>query len=205
MTRRNAEWRKQMEARYQAQQAAKVRPLVAPPSQGFSCFVPGNPKTQGGTVPFRNEATGKTRQVTMGMKGLGAWRQAMTRSFQVYARQQGHTCIDGPWRLKVMFFLPRLAGAPKTIMGDIWPIGRRDADKLERAVNDSLVKAGIVKDDGANVITIRVKRFCGLTDVPGILVQVSPVGMRQPLAEACPEAARAFEPLTFDSTQEAPP
>lgn len=151
----------------------KVGSTTAPKS--FTAFCPGKPEAQGGTVPLTRN--GITRQVTRGSKGLSKWRKAMTAEFAAAASRIGITApLDGALASELTFIIPRLSRHPKTKDGERWPITYRDADKLERAANDSLTKAGVIADDSRICVTRRVKRYAGLQETPGVIVRVWQLG-----------------------------
>ncbi len=145
--------------------------------QVFSCFVPGDPKAQGGTVPFFNEKTQQYKQVTKGQQGLGKWRVAMTNAFIWARKQTGHQTYTGPVQVGAVFIMPRRKNHPKTMRGDFWHCTKPDLDKLQRAVGDSLEKAGVIISD-SRITTWRpapIKRYADLTETPGVKVSVKPL------------------------------
>lgn len=149
----------------------------APQRAGFSCFVFGDPKTQGGTVPFRHPKTGATVQVTRGQKGLPAWRKTMTEAFAIAAKQQLTGPLDGPLAISYWFILPRRKSHPKTKHGERWPWRGLDEDKLTRALRDSLKKGGVIVDDSriCMIAANSGKRYASLHEMPGVQVHVRPI------------------------------
>lgn len=156
----------------------------------FNCFVPGDPQSQGGTVPLRNPITGKVAQVTTGSKGLAQWRKVMTSAFGYARKQTRHETIDGPCSLSAVFIMPRLAGHPKTKQGRYWADTSLDLDKLLRALNDSLQKAGVYTND-SRICGFRYvgKRYAALEETPGVLVTVTPLDPDSTLEQISPQAA----------------
>lgn len=112
-------------------------------------FVPGIPETQGSMIPgranngrlfVRNAATAKHK----------AWRTAVTMIGR--SAHKSKQPISDPVNLAVSFGFIRPKSHFKkfgelSTAGLKQPIPRKDLDKLVRAVGDSLVDAGIIKDD----------------------------------------------------------
>lgn len=66
--------------------------------------------------------------------------------------------LEGPVRVNLTFYMPRPKSAKKSVL---YPAGRPDRDKLERAVMDALTNAGVWKDDGQVVDGRTVKMYAG--------------------------------------------
>lgn len=141
------------------------------PPFAFQCFVMGSPQTQAGMRPIQVGKEGEKRTILIshGSKGSFNWRKTMTSDF---AKMRPSVPLDGPLGSRLRFILPRLKTHPKTKMGRIFPDTGFDADKMERAVNDSLVKAGVIKDDSRICKTFREKRFAYLGETPGVDVAI---------------------------------
>lgn len=160
----------------------------------FTCFVPGSPASQGGTVPFKHKSGNTNIQVTKGSKGLGSWRKECTRVFKLSRNSQGvFEAMDGPLKTHLIFVMPRLKKHDKG--ATLWAETALDADKLERAVNDSLTKAEVIKNDARICFTIRIKRHCQSHETPGVIVRVSKLPKEYDLAEmeSAPGAAARNE------------
>jgi Holliday junction resolvase RusA-like endonuclease len=150
--------------------------------RSFSCFVSGVAAAQSGSIPVpgQGKALGRTVIVSKGSKGFSGWRRTMQQTFEVAARQHGlQEPMAGPLRTKLVFIAPRLKGHPAKAEGRRWPDGWLDADKLERAVNDSLTKARVIEDDRRICVTFRVKRYALLHEMPGLLVHVWLLGANE--------------------------
>jgi Holliday junction resolvase RusA-like endonuclease len=73
--------------------------------------------------------------------------------------------LEGPVELRVTFFLPRPASAPKRVTR---PTKKPDLDKLIRAVKDAMKRAGVYRDDAQVVQVEACKVFAaGIHDLDG--------------------------------------
>jgi Holliday junction resolvase RusA-like endonuclease len=140
----------------------------------FSVFVPGNPAAQSGSIPINRETkAGRKFTVVLskGSKGFTGWRKVMNDRFILEARQRGlNAPLDGPLSTSIVFYMPRLSDA--VMKGRTWPHTSLDADKLERAVNDSLQTAKVITNDSRICKTHRLKRYATTTETPGVLVRI---------------------------------
>lgn len=100
-------------------------------------------------------------------KQLPEWRGAVIESAKLAALESGWVTCDSACRVEVTFFLPK----PKTVKRQ-FPIVPPDADKLLRAVFDSLTAAKVVSDDSVICDVIVLKRYA---DSPGAVVTVMPL------------------------------
>ncbi len=122
---------------------------------------------------------GSKRHVGMGRmiescKALKPWREMIITD----AKKLGiEAPLDTPVGVSLVFCFPRpknhfnkkgelLGKAPKHKMT------RPDLDKLTRAVLDSLVYAGVIKDDSLVYNISAHKRFCVGKEEPGVLITV---------------------------------
>ncbi len=119
----------------------------------------GIPQVQGNHRVSRAGGFAKIRDANPDLPG---WRLLVS----TLARQGWtHPMILGPVRLEVDFWLKRPKTAPKSI--DIRPMtrGGGDWDKLARAIGDSLVDAGVMKDDSQIVTAVVDKRYAVTRDL----------------------------------------
>jgi len=146
-------------------------------------FVAGVPQPQGSSSGFLR---GGKVVVTSANPRLKAWRAAVAQ----VAAGRVQSPIDGPCMTEMWFYLPR----PKSHYGTGRNAGKLvpsapahhttkpDADKLERAVNDSLTTAGIWTDDCVVTDTARYKAYAfadgarpWLNQETGVRVVVTPL------------------------------
>lgn len=124
-------------------------------------FVAGVPKPQGSKRPFTQiglDGKPVTRLVESAGGPLKLWRKRVEVAARNEAAKSGWRTPGGAVRVEVEFWLPR----PKSHWGTgrnkgkLKPSAPRlhttqpDRDKLERAVNDALTTAGVIRDDSAN-------------------------------------------------------
>lgn len=120
----------------------------------------GIPQVQGN---HRVAKAGKFAKVRDANENLPGWRLLVsTLAREGFADQQ---MLLGPVRLEVHFWIARPKSAPKT--RDVRPLtrGGGDWDKLARAIGDSLVDAGVMKDDSQIVEAIVTKRYAVTRDL----------------------------------------
>ena len=135
-------------------------------------WVSGQPASQAGTraVPTR----GGTRQISTGSAGLLAWRNAVTaEALKVW---HGRTPLDGPVAVEVEFvFAPPKTRLRKVAAAGGLPAGYQlDLDKLQRAIGDSLERAGVITNDAriCQWLSSKVERFPG---PPGVAIVVAEI------------------------------
>lgn len=120
----------------------------------------GVPQVQGN---HRVAKRGKFAKVYDANAELPGWRLLVT----TLAREEfgDYPMMLGPVLIDVTFWLPRPQGAPKT--RDVRPLtrGGGDWDKLARAIGDSLVDAGVMKDDSQIVDAHVIKRYAVTRDL----------------------------------------
>lgn len=120
----------------------------------------GIPQVQGN---HRVARTGKFAKIRDANENLPGWRLLVSN----LARQDFKgDMILGPVELNVVFWIARPKSAPKT--RDVRPLtrGGGDWDKLARAIGDSLVDAGVMKDDSQIVEAHVSKRYAVTRDLP---------------------------------------
>jgi len=132
----------------------------------FDIFVPGIPVPQGSKTPWGTEANPQTRP----------WRATLAW----YARKAWNAKppMSGPLYLVVEFFFPRPKSHYRTgkNAGKLkptaprWKPGKPDGDKLQRAVQDALVDAGVIRDDALFVAWHGSKEYA---DQPGVKIIVT--------------------------------
>lgn len=142
-----------------------------PQRMGLAFFVPGKPITQG------SKTTGVSkngrRYVRESSKYLKAWRKAI----HDMALHRLNDPISVPVRVSMHFFFKRpkshyKTGYELTKAGLAQPIPKRDIDKLARAVNDSLVTAGVLKDDSLVYDLHQVKLWTTLAGAEGVKIKI---------------------------------
>lgn len=146
---------------------------MSEPRASIEFFVEGVPRTKGSSFSFVNPKTGKIVYVHDN-KHLKKWTAA------VKFGALEHKCkpVPGPIWLTILYIMPR-PKAHFTKRGDLkpdapeLPMGRPDADKLERAVFDSLT--GVAYRDDSQVVHVSHGKVYvnNSTDSPGVRIRVS--------------------------------
>lgn len=120
----------------------------------------GVPQVQGN---HRVSRAGKFSKIRDANENLPGWRLLIS----TLAREafEGDMLL-GPVELEVHFWIVRPKSAPKR--RDVRPLtrGGGDWDKLARAIGDSLVDAGVMKDDSQIVDAHVSKRYAVTRDLP---------------------------------------
>jgi crossover junction endodeoxyribonuclease RusA len=143
-----------------AKRKAATPTVPAEEFTSVSFFVEGEPVTQGSM-----KAVGGGRLAHVSGPALTAWRTRIAAA----ARTAGATCVGDhePVRVDCLFYLPR----PKTVTRAL-PTGRKDTDKLMRAVGDALT--GVAYADDVQVCDWNVaKRYATETIPAGVWVTVT--------------------------------
>ncbi len=90
--------------------------------------------------------------------------------------------FEGPVALRLAFFLPRPASAPRRV---IYPVKKPDLDKLVRCVKDAMTRAGVYRDDSQVIEISTSKAFAaGAFDpdrergIPRVVVRAEPIETR---------------------------
>lgn len=140
---------------------------IDPPYE-FECFVEGEVAAQSGSIPVpgKGKAAGRHVVVSKGSKGFSQWRRVMTDRFESSSRG----CLDGPLATVILFLFPRHKYHAKLGPQRHPAHTSLDADKCERAVNDSLTKAGVIADDKIICYTRREKWHAAEGETPGVHV-----------------------------------
>ena len=126
-------------------------------------------------IPGHAAPQGSKRHVGHGImvescKRVKPWRESI-RSALVDDKNQPIERIEGAVLTTLEFVMPRPKSAPKRKTPPA--TSRPDMDKLERAVNDAAVSAGVVKDDSYIVMTLKGKRLAEIGEAPGLYLIVA--------------------------------
>ena len=110
-------------------------------------------------------------------KKVRPWRQDVKGAAEAYRRHHGLPVLDGPLRVRMVFTLPKPAGAPKR--RQTWPMRMPDLSKLVRSTEDALTDAGLWADDARVVECFSAKRYPGegidALDAPGCVIVVESI------------------------------
>ncbi len=149
-------------------------------TQKFNFFVSGAPASQGSKTAFARiikDASGKQRAIANVVeqdKSLHQWRHAIGQVARLMKPSGWKT--DGLFTVSVVFYLPRpkvhyrTTGALKP-GAPVFHEGRKDCDKMYRAVGDALTE--ICYDDDSMIVSISgVKLYCTSTHDPGAWISV---------------------------------
>lgn len=154
--------------------------------QDLSYEVYGQPQPQGSARSFVTR--GGRAVVTSDNSQLRPWRDTVTWAARdALNKHPGRSSF--PWtepvELTLRFWVHRPASARKTV--DVYPTSPPDLDKLVRAVGDSLVNAGVLKDDAQICDIVTRKRYAVSPDLrhiyrsgehwtsPGVSITVHPL------------------------------
>lgn len=167
---------------------APLRTRFRAPDPHFGVLVLGLPAPQGSKVPMGRNSEGKISMVESS-KAVKPWRESVvTASIQIVSPDGGLTLypgfpLAGPLVAEMVFTMPKPAAAPKRRR--TWPAtSRNDVTKLARAVEDALMTAGVIKDDGLIVEYVRIAKVYPGEDrdalaVPGVVARVWSVDLMQ--------------------------
>lgn len=117
-------------------------------------------------IPQGSHAASRYGGIYDSNPGLKPWRKALTQAATNALAGRSGFAKTAEISLLLDFYMPR----GKTIKRRR-PNVRPDADKLTRAVGDSLTTAGVYVDDG-QVVTIHVEQWYADDDNPGVRVVV---------------------------------
>jgi crossover junction endodeoxyribonuclease RusA len=124
----------------------------------LSVFIPGDPAPQGSKRYVGKDRNGRAilAESSVNVKG---WRETVT-TYIVAAMRARRPRYVGPLALELSFALrrPRSPPAPTHIT-------KPDLSKLLRAVEDSMVDAGLIKDDSHIVIELITKHYPAGPDI----------------------------------------
>lgn len=128
----------------------------------------GIPQVQGNHRVARAGAFAKIRDANPDLPG---WRLLVSTLARQERDRLELPMMLGPVELDVCFWLARPKGAPKT--RDVLPItrGGGDYDKLARAIGDSLVDAGVMKDDSQITDAHIRRRYAVSRDLDKIFIR----------------------------------
>lgn len=112
-------------------------------------------------------------------KAVGPWREAVRAECQRAIEAGGTPVMDGPVHVQLRFWLPRPKGHFGTgrnggvLRGSapLWPAGKPDLDKLERAALDGLTAGGAWRDDSQVVVVTAIKVYAD-AHPPGLEVLI---------------------------------
>lgn len=126
-------------------------------SRHIDFFVAGVAVQQGSKTLGKNRATGAAVMYESA-KGLAQWRGRVIAAARV-AMGPGWVPLDGPLYLDIRFWMPRPGSHPKSIA--TFPTSPPDADKLVRAIGDSLTQAKLIADDARIIDLSASERYAG--------------------------------------------
>jgi len=135
----------------------------------LSFEAPGQPVPQGSVRGF---VAGGRAIITSDNSKLRPWRDTVTWAARDVLRGHSERAsfpITGPVQLVLSFWMHRPKNRPKTV--DVLPLVPPDLDKLIRAVGDSLVNAGVIRDDSQVVSITTTKRYAVGPDLAKIYVE----------------------------------
>lgn len=130
--------------------------------------VVGLPAPQGSKSAFRNQHTGRMAVVESNPKKHKAWRDAVAAAASDWVWENHEPPpLDGPLRLRAIFYLPRPASYPK------WrwlPDKKPDLSKLIRSTEDAL--SGIIYVDDARIVDEAIGKRYAIDRPPGAVIVV---------------------------------
>lgn len=126
----------------------------------------GVPQPQGSARAFMRPGA-RFPVVTSDNPKLKGWRKTVADAAR---RAHRGAPIEGPIRVVAAFYLPR----PQRLRGDRAHVTRPDADKLGRAIGDSL--SGVIYRDDGQVTQFKVtKQYAGAGESPRAVIAVTPL------------------------------
>lgn len=141
--------------------------MSAPPVVELVIRAVGVPAPQGSKTPVRR---GKKTVLIEDNPATEPWRQTVIAAARSAMAAHGSWIrLTGPVAVECVFIFDR----PRSVRREL-PCVRPDADKLERAVFDSLTKAGVWQDDALVVDWAGRKRYARGRQVPGVRIRVRP-------------------------------
>ena len=102
-------------------------------------------------------------------KTVKPWRESI-RAALLTAQGKPLERIESAVVSRLEFIMPRPKTTPKRRTPPA--TSRPDLDKLERAVNDAIVSAGVIKDDSYIIATTKKKRLAELGEAPGLRLRL---------------------------------
>lgn len=125
-------------------------------------FVKGEPKPQGSKSGF---IRGTRVVLVEANKSLPGWRNTVEQALR--DAWEAQEAITEAVSIELTFWLTRPATNRREAMTT-----KPDLDKLERAILDSLTRAGIIKDDSLVVDLVASKHYAD-DNLPGVLIELS--------------------------------
>lgn len=137
----------------------------------------GTPAPQGSKKGFVNKRTGRVQMVESSNK-VTPWREDVRQAALAVMEAHHLATLDGPLDVRMVFTMPKPAGAPKTRR--TWPMRYPDVSKLARSTEDALTSVGLWADDARVVNYSRLaKVYPGedpeALDRPGVNITVARV------------------------------
>lgn len=153
----------------------------------------GLPAPQGSKTRMPNGAMVDGTSTT-GRANLAAWRQAVRAECRRHLAAHPAEPLAEPLRVTLDFSFPATKSDPYRF----WHVSTPDADKLVRAVFDSLVQGGLLADDRYVCAVSAVKTYCDtgpagceVTIISLADVEAERRAHRKAQAQAARKAARA--------------
>lgn len=150
-------------------------------------FVAGHPVSQGSMKCIGNRG-GFHQLIASNKTELNEWRDLVGARASSAALFRGWQPLDcAEVRMIFRFDRPKShyrTGRYADLLRDdapTYPVGPPDADKLARAVFDSLTAAAVVTDDAVIVTTAIAKRYCTTDQHPGVNIVLSAPAAAQPV------------------------
>lgn len=131
-------------------------------------FIPGTPKAQPRTRAM--SLNGRVRVYDPGT--AEGWKSQIAQGLQPYLT--GHP-LDCPVSIDAVFLMPR----PKRLMrkkdsADRIPFtAKPDRDNLDKALLDTLVQIGFLRDDSLVYTGTISKYYCGRDEIPGLWLKIT--------------------------------
>lgn len=134
------------------------------------------PSTQGSKKSFTDKS-GHVRTIEDNRSALMVWRgavvEAVVKARDAYldvstGENPYRNPLVGPVVVGLTLTMPRPVSTPKR--KPVWPLKKRDVDKLERAVFDALTLGGAFGDDGQVVAVVPQEKWFTQRDAPEVYV-----------------------------------
>jgi Holliday junction resolvase RusA-like endonuclease len=157
---------------------SNITHLQTPSSISF--YVPGIPATQGSKTLAH--ANGNVWMRERNAAQLKVWRDAViVIARQAANRARWHVEADTPVKVEVLFYLPKPPTSKRPN-----PTAQRDGDldKLQRAVGDAIVQAGVLADDSQITTWNATKAWTPPQGQPGAWITVTNMITNQEMEKA---------------------
>lgn len=124
----------------------------------FPIFIPGTP------IPQGSKSVTRTGVMFESNNRLKPWRETMSNALTAWTGTWygAWEPYDGPLLVEVTFGMPKPQRPKYTL-----PAVKPDADKLCRALGDSMTASGLIRDDARICTWIARKRY---SDTPGVTI-----------------------------------